>query len=152
MVLLRNAANLFLVQLTIHLLLLQTVAALQRPSELMQTILSMMIKNLPPDEIGSMMGYMRQVCTNHCYNTSRYYTASTQSILCLFVELCICYTAPVCMQHVLHRANHYCLHMHTLVSVQCSCLHAYYCTSAACQHECTGCALRQIRTLHGTAL
>jgi hypothetical protein len=29
----------------------------------MQTILSMMIKNLPPDEIGSMMGYMRQVTT-----------------------------------------------------------------------------------------
>jgi hypothetical protein len=77
MVLLRNAAILFLVKLIIQLSLFQTVAASQRPSELMQTILSMMIKNLPPDEIGSMMGYMRQVCTEYCSNTSSYYTACT---------------------------------------------------------------------------
>jgi hypothetical protein len=53
---------------TIHLIQFLTVMchngrldALQRPSELMQTILSMMIKNLPPGDVGSMMGYMRQV-------------------------------------------------------------------------------------------
>lgn len=32
----------------------------KRPSELMKSILGMMIKNLPPEDVGSMMGYMRQ--------------------------------------------------------------------------------------------
>ncbi|CAM9778753.1 unnamed protein product [Chrysoparadoxa australica] len=32
----------------------------KRPSQLMQTILVMMAKNLPPEEVGKMLGYMRQ--------------------------------------------------------------------------------------------